>query len=188
MCSCEIPGLSSHRQREGGACRVHRGKYEAGGPRAIFRKQTTSGGHWQQEQQQQQLGLTPAQEQRREGPRHSLQTTRLLQNKKQDRGAELHKASTDRDPTTETQPATDPEPDPESESLDPAAMRKKIVVVEEVIEDIDMDILTELALERAEGAPGTSRVVFSEQDWDHGLEEPEEKSWPNFTEELAAIR
>ncbi|XP_061089061.1 plectin-like isoform X5 [Conger conger] len=131
---------------------------------------------------------------------------------KQDRGAGIHKASTDRHPTPVVQPATEPYPDPESENLDLAAMRKKIVVVEEVIEvqhlnaaqaeggqplppdseqagqDIDLDILTELALEKAarveaEGAPSATRVLFPEQDWDHGLDEPEEKSWPNFIED-----
>ncbi|XP_035274026.1 plectin-like isoform X28 [Anguilla anguilla] len=138
-----------------------------------------------------------------------------LAEQKQDRGAELHKASADRHPTPAAQLATAPESDPESESLDPAAMRKKIVVVEEVIEvqhlnaaqasefqqqgqilppdtdlagqDIDIDILTELAQERAakveaEGGPGAP-CVFAEQDWDHDLEEPEEKTWPNFIED-----
>ncbi|XP_064197398.1 plectin a isoform X38 [Anguilla rostrata] len=138
-----------------------------------------------------------------------------LAEQKQDRGAELHKASADRHPTPAVQLATAPESDPESESLDPAAMRKKIVVVEEVIEvqhlnaaqasefqqqgqilppdtdlagqDIDIDILTELAQERAakveaEGGPGAP-CVFAEQDWDHDLEEPEEKTWPNFIED-----
>ncbi|KAJ8411595.1 hypothetical protein AAFF_G00164030 [Aldrovandia affinis] len=144
---------------------------------------------------------------------------------KQDRGAALHKASTERETLAATQPdlATEHDPDPDPESLDPAAMRKKIVVVEEVIEvqhlnaaqadqqqlegqtlptgqdpeldpadqEIDIDILTELALERtmrAEAAYGATHHPFPEQEWDHGLDEPEEKSWPNFIEGLKTIQ
>lgn len=106
----------------------------------------------------------------------------------------------------------------ESVSLDTdeAAMRKKIVVVEEIIEvkqlitphaaegesspppvqqaevevegeELDLDVLEELALERAllSGAAGpVGKRPSPEEDWDHSLEEPEEKTWPNFIEGL----
>lgn len=88
-------------------------------------------------------------------------------------------------------------------SEDEAAMRKKIVVVEEVIEvqqqipsqsadggqpavppapeisgdDLDYDVLEELAKERAVFQSPVKEVV-----WDHSLDEPEPKSFPNFIE------
>ncbi|XP_056332092.1 uncharacterized protein plecb [Danio aesculapii] len=77
------------------------------------------------------------------------------------------------------------------------AMRKKIVVVEEVIEvqqvvspvagqpttapevsgdDLDYDVLEELAIERG--------ILEGEETfWDHSLQEPEEKTFPNFVED-----
>ncbi|XP_073781812.1 plectin isoform X13 [Danio rerio] len=79
------------------------------------------------------------------------------------------------------------------------AMRKKIVVVEEVIEvqqvvspvagqpttspvpkvagdDLDYDVLEELAIERG-------LLEGEETFWDHSLQEPEEKTFPNFVED-----
>ncbi|XP_053539090.1 plectin isoform X8 [Ictalurus punctatus] len=89
-------------------------------------------------------------------------------------------------------------------SEDEAAMRKKIVVVEEVIEvqqqiatpgadgsqpavppvpeisgdDLDYDVLEELAKERAVFQSPVKEVV-----WDHSLDEPEPKTFPNFIED-----
>uniref|UniRef100_A0A3B4DSE0 Plectin b n=1 Tax=Pygocentrus nattereri TaxID=42514 RepID=A0A3B4DSE0_PYGNA len=87
---------------------------------------------------------------------------------------------------------------------DETTMRRKIVVVEEVIEvqqiaspgaggsppaatpvpeiegdDLDYDVLEELARERAvlQGTP------VQEINWDHSLEEPEAKTFPNFIED-----
>ncbi|XP_037836259.1 plectin [Kryptolebias marmoratus] len=91
-----------------------------------------------------------------------------------------------------------------------ATMKKKIVVVEEIVEvkqvlspqasgeqpvpppvqteeeedELDMDVLEEIALERAllleaAGVQGAS----PETKWDHSLGEPEEKLWPNFIED-----
>lgn len=95
-----------------------------------------------------------------------------------------------------------------------ATMRKKIVVVEEIVEvkqvlspqaageqpapppvhtqveedeELDLDVLQELALERAllAGAAGLKvQGASPETGWDHSLEEPEEKMWPNFLEGL----
>ncbi|XP_049440081.1 plectin isoform X7 [Epinephelus fuscoguttatus] len=98
-----------------------------------------------------------------------------------------------------------------SSDTDEAAMRKKIVVVEEIIEvkqiispdaggqsppppvipaedeeELDLDVLEEIAIERAllAAAPGVRVEGASpEEDWDHSLEAPEEKQWPNFLED-----
>ncbi|XP_067093674.1 plectin-like isoform X1 [Osmerus mordax] len=95
------------------------------------------------------------------------------------------------------------------QSVDEAAMRKKIVVVEEVVEvkmiaspgaaggspppvaavteatgeELDMDVLEAFAIKRAvlSGADAASSVP--EDDWDHSLDEPEDKTWPNFLED-----
>lgn len=98
-------------------------------------------------------------------------------------------------------------------NTDEAAMRKKIVVVEEIVEvkqiispqaaeeqpppvpvkpeeeaeELDLDVLEALAIERAllSGAAGAQAQVASPDDeWDHSLQEPEEKTWPNFIEGL----
>ncbi|XP_031731957.1 plectin isoform X3 [Anarrhichthys ocellatus] len=95
---------------------------------------------------------------------------------------------------------------------DEAAMKRKIVVVEEIVEvkqvispedtgehsppppvqqedegeELDMDVLEEIAIERAllSALPG-SRVqgASPEGTWDHSLDEPEEKTWPHFIED-----
>ncbi|XP_068507999.1 plectin isoform X20 [Syngnathus scovelli] len=101
----------------------------------------------------------------------------------------------------------------ESPETDEANMKRKIVVVEEIVEvkqlvspevagaqaspqpvqpegeeeeELDLDVLEEIAIERAllSGAPGV-RVhgASAEADWDHSLEEPEDKTWPNFIED-----
>ncbi|XP_037128966.1 plectin isoform X22 [Syngnathus acus] len=101
----------------------------------------------------------------------------------------------------------------ESPETDEANMKRKIVVVEEIVEvkqlvspevagaqaspqpvqsegeeeeELDLDVLEEIAIERSllSGAPGV-RVhgASAEADWDHSLEEPEDKTWPNFTED-----
>lgn len=96
-------------------------------------------------------------------------------------------------------------------NTDEAAMRKKIVVVEEIVEvkqlispqgaeeqpppapvkpeeeagELDLDVLEALAIERAllSGAAGAQAQGASPEDeWDHSLQEPEEKTWPNFVE------
>lgn len=98
-------------------------------------------------------------------------------------------------------------------NTDEAAMRKKIVVVEEIVEvkqiinpqaaeeqpppapvkteeeaeELDLDVLEALAIERAllSGAAGAQVLGASPEDeWDHSLQEPEEKTWPNFIEGL----
>lgn len=99
----------------------------------------------------------------------------------------------------------------ESESPDIDAMKRKIVVVEEIVEvkqivspqaaggqsppptvipeeegeELDLDVLEALAIERAllSGVEGTTVYGASpDPEWDHSLEEPEEKTWPNFNE------
>ncbi|XP_061632154.1 plectin-like isoform X3 [Phyllopteryx taeniolatus] len=100
-----------------------------------------------------------------------------------------------------------------SPETDEGNMKRKIVVVEETVEvkqlvspqatgeqtspqpvqpeteeeeELDLDVLEEIAIERAllSGAPGV-RVhgASPEADWDHSLDEPEEKTWPNFIED-----
>lgn len=100
-----------------------------------------------------------------------------------------------------------------SPDTDEAAMKRKIVVVEEIVEvkqivspqatgeqsppppvqtevegeELDLDVLEAIAIERAllSGAAG-ARVqgASPEEEWDHSLGEPEEKTWPNFIEGL----
>nr|XP_033495769.1 plectin-like [Epinephelus lanceolatus] len=98
-----------------------------------------------------------------------------------------------------------------SSDTDEATMRKKIVVVEEIVEvkqiispdaggqsppppvipaedeeELDLDVLEEIAIERAllAAAPGVRvQGASPEEDWDHSLEAPEEKQWPNFFED-----
>ncbi|XP_072250900.1 plectin isoform X15 [Leuresthes tenuis] len=96
--------------------------------------------------------------------------------------------------------------------LDEAAMKRKIVVVEEIVEvkhlispqndgeqsppppvqseveeeELDLDVLEAIAIERAlmSGVAGDNvQGASPEADWDHSLEEPEEKTWPNFVED-----
>lgn len=98
---------------------------------------------------------------------------------------------------------------------DEAAMKRKIVVVEEIVEvkqlispqatgeqsppppvqheaekeELDLDVLEAIAIERAllSGAAGVKgQGAATDEDWDHSLEEPEEKTWPNFIEGLFA--
>ncbi|CAG6015980.1 unnamed protein product [Menidia menidia] len=97
--------------------------------------------------------------------------------------------------------------------IDEAAMKRKIVVVEEIVEvkhlispesdgeqqpppavlpeaeeeELDLDVLEAIAIERAllSGTEGVEvQGASPEAEWDHSLEEPEEKTWPNFLEEL----
>ncbi|XP_048010070.1 plectin isoform X7 [Megalobrama amblycephala] len=97
-------------------------------------------------------------------------------------------------------PANEITCDVQNQSTDDA-MRKKIVVVEEVIEvqqitspvagqpttsplpeiegdDLDYDVLEELAIER-----GLLQDPAEETSWDHSLQEPEGKTFPNFIED-----
>ncbi|XP_064804830.1 plectin-like isoform X13 [Oncorhynchus masou masou] len=97
--------------------------------------------------------------------------------------------------------------------VDEANMRKKIVVVEEVIEvqhitspqavaggevppavvpeitgqELDFDVLHALAVERALLAGGavveSAQSTIADDDWDHSLDVPEEKTFPNFIED-----
>eukprot|EP00063_Salmo_salar_P048903 XP_014023738.1 PREDICTED: plectin-like isoform X32 [Salmo salar] len=121
--------------------------------------------------------------------------------------------------TTATTAATTPLPaqphleDTCDQPVDEANMRKKIVVVEEVIEvqhinspqavaggevppsvepeitgqELDFDVLHALAIERALLAGGavveSARSTISDEDWDHSLDVPEEKTFPNFIED-----
>lgn len=103
-------------------------------------------------------------------------------------------------------------PESISSGTDEAAMKKKIVVVEEIVEvkqiigpnaaeeqtppapvkpeeeaeELDLDVLEAIAIERAllSGAAGAQAQGASPDDdeWDHSLQEPEEKTWPNFIE------
>lgn len=102
-----------------------------------------------------------------------------------------------------------------SSDVEEAAMRKKIVVVEEIVEvkqvlspqadgqqsppppvqpevegeELDLDVLEAIAIERAllsGAAGGKVQGASPEEDWDHSLEEPEDKTWPNFIEGLFA--
>ncbi|XP_077577040.1 plectin isoform X8 [Stigmatopora nigra] len=100
-----------------------------------------------------------------------------------------------------------------SPETDEANMKRKIVVVEETVEvkqlvspqatgeqsspqpvqreteeeeELDLDVLEEIAKERAllAATPGVRvQEVSPEVDWDHSLEEPEDKTWPNFLED-----
>ncbi|XP_062256093.1 plectin-like isoform X2 [Platichthys flesus] len=107
-----------------------------------------------------------------------------------------------------------------SPDTEEAAMRKKIVVVEEIVEvkkvvnpqatggqspppvhpeqpeqaeqpeaqgeELDLDVLEALAIERAllsGAADARVQGASPEAEWDHSLEDPEEKSWPNFIED-----
>lgn len=101
----------------------------------------------------------------------------------------------------------------ETSDIDEATMKRKIVVVEEIVEvkqllspeaagqqsppppveseeegeELDLDVLQEIAIERAvlaQVARGEGRGASPEVDWDHSLGEPEEKTWPNFMEGL----
>ncbi|KAJ4931471.1 hypothetical protein JOQ06_025766 [Pogonophryne albipinna] len=93
---------------------------------------------------------------------------------------------------------------PETEEAD---MKRKIVVVEEIVEvkhvvspeasghqspppteqpvegreELDLDVLEAIAIKRSllAGSPGAS----SDEEWDHSLDEPEEKTWPHFIED-----
>ncbi|XP_068179663.1 plectin-like isoform X4 [Antennarius striatus] len=114
--------------------------------------------------------------------------------------------------TRHTQPHQGDACDSESSDIDEAAMKRKIVVVEEIVEvkqvvsphtdgeqpqfpvqpdsddeeELDLDVLEEIALERAQlsGAAGTTLLeAVPGEDWDHSLVEPEEKTWPNFIED-----
>ncbi|XP_077455021.1 plectin isoform X2 [Stigmatopora argus] len=101
-------------------------------------------------------------------------------------------------------------PSPET---DEANMKRKIVVVEETVEvkqlvspqatgeqsspqpvqreteeeeELDLDVLEEIAKERAllAATPGVRvQGASPEVNWDHSLEEPEDKTWPNFIED-----
>lgn len=111
------------------------------------------------------------------------------------------------------QPLLEDTCEPVSPDIDEAAMRRKIVVVEEIVEvkqvvspqatgeqsppppvqpevegeELDLDVLEAIAIERALlSGVAEARVqgASPEEDWDHSLEEPEEKTWPNFVEGL----
>ncbi|XP_057690641.1 plectin isoform X23 [Corythoichthys intestinalis] len=99
-----------------------------------------------------------------------------------------------------------------SPETDEANMKRKIVVVEEIVEvkqlvspqatgeqsspqpvqpeteeeELDLDVLEEIAIERAllSATPGVRvQGASPEVDWDHSLEEPEDKTFPNFIED-----
>nr|XP_040021132.1 plectin isoform X25 [Gasterosteus aculeatus aculeatus] len=97
-----------------------------------------------------------------------------------------------------------------SPDTDGDAMKRKIVVVEEIVEvkqvlspegtedqsppppvqpdgeELDLDVLEQIALERALlSLPPGARVqgASPEGTWDHSLEDPEEKTWPHFIED-----
>ncbi|KAI9520883.1 hypothetical protein NQZ68_013289 [Dissostichus eleginoides] len=97
---------------------------------------------------------------------------------------------------------------PETEEAD---MKRKIVVVEEIVEvkhvvspeasghqspppteqpveggeELDLDVLEAIAIKRSllAGAPGAGvQGASSDEEWDHSLDDPEEKTWPHFIE------
>ncbi|XP_008430199.1 plectin isoform X24 [Poecilia reticulata] len=121
-------------------------------------------------------------------------------------------------PSATATPAAQPDQphlgDTNRADTDEANMRKKIVVVEEIVEvkqivspeatgqqsppppvkraeeeedeELDLDVLEEIALERAllaEVARVKVQGASPDADWDHSLAEPEEKTWPNFFED-----
>lgn len=99
--------------------------------------------------------------------------------------------------------------------IDEATMKRKIVVVEEIVEvkqvvspnaageqpppqpvqpneeeeeELDLDVLEAIAIEKAllsGAARANVQGASPEAEWDHSLEEPEEKTWPNFVEGLS---
>lgn len=100
-----------------------------------------------------------------------------------------------------------------SSDVEEAAMKKKVVVVEEIVEvkqilspqaagqqsppppvqaeeeeeALDLDVLEAIAIEKAvlsEAAAAKVQAASPDDDWDHSLAEPEEKTWPNFIEGL----
>ncbi|XP_051813192.1 plectin isoform X15 [Acanthochromis polyacanthus] len=100
----------------------------------------------------------------------------------------------------------------EQSDIDEATMKRKIVVVEEIVEvkqlinpeaggeqsppssvqaevegeELDLDVLEAIAIQRSVlSGTASAKVqgVSPEADWDHSLEEPEEKTWPNFIED-----
>lgn len=100
-----------------------------------------------------------------------------------------------------------------SSDVEETAMKKKVVVVEEIVEvkqilspqaagqqsppppvqaeeeeeALDLDVLEAIAIEKAvlsEAAAAEVQGASPEDDWDHSLAEPEEKTWPNFIEGL----
>lgn len=101
-----------------------------------------------------------------------------------------------------------------SADVDEAAMKKKIVVVEEIVEvkqivsppavgqqsspppvqpeeeeeqALDLDVLEAIAIEKSllSAVPkGDVQDTSPDDEWDHSLAEPEEKTWPNFVEGL----
>lgn len=103
--------------------------------------------------------------------------------------------------------------EPINSDTDQANMKRKIVVVEEIVEvkqlvspqategqsspppvqpegdkeELDLDVLEQLAIERAL-LSGVAEETFlgasPEPGWDHSLGEPEGKTWPNFNEGL----
>ncbi|XP_078789370.1 plectin-like isoform X47 [Oryzias latipes] len=106
--------------------------------------------------------------------------------------------------------------DPARSNTDDAAMRKKIVVVEEVVEvkqlispetaegqsppapvqlkaeeeELDLDVLEEIALERALWAEGGSKLHRSspDADWDHSLQEPDQKTFTFVEDERDRVQ
>ncbi|KAK1895024.1 Plectin [Dissostichus eleginoides] len=102
---------------------------------------------------------------------------------------------------------------PETEEAD---MKRKIVVVEEIVEvkhvvspeasghqstppteqpveggeELDLDVLEAIAIKRSllAGAPGAGvQGASSDEEWDHSLDDPEEKTWPHFIEVKAHL-
>lgn len=99
-----------------------------------------------------------------------------------------------------------------SADVDEAAMKKKIVVVEEIVEvkqvvsppavgqqsspppvqpeeeaeeALDLDVLEAIAIERSLlSAVPEVQGASPDDEWDHSLADPEEKTWPNFVEGL----
>lgn len=101
-----------------------------------------------------------------------------------------------------------------SADVDEAAMKKKIVVVEEVVEvkhivsppavgqqsspppvqpeeeeeePLDLDVLEAIAIQKSllsAAAEAEVQGASPDDEWDHSLADPEEKTWPNFVEGL----
>lgn len=158
-------------------------------------------------------------------PEKGEREERLSQTRASEQGKDLQSQTqtppviTTGDPPAAAQPQPEgviPEADKleEDEAEADGTMRKKIVVVEEVIEvqqianpavagsppaqappvpetdDLDYDVLEQLAMERALLAGGAmvEQRTGSPDEWDHSLEDPEEKTWPNFQEGLTMFQ
>jgi len=178
-------------------------------PTAVQNEAPVHKGEVEPEKREVLRGKTSSSQTQREAPAASAQLTPLPKRGEPPSVAQ-HTAAPDTQQSSEQQrskapvltgplPANKVTCDVQKQSTDDA-MRKKIVVVEEVIEvqqiaspvagepatpaltevagdDLDYDVLEELAKERG--------LLSDEETWDHSLQEPEGKVFPNFIEGMS---